>query len=116
LVVLEAVGSVPLDEYIAVLDEALSRPDCPRPAGLLADSSRSSAVRSTAEMRRLADHLSQVVGRVPFVAVVAPRDVQFGLTRMVSVFLDRGGPETEAFRSVAEAQAWLVSRMTGPGS
>jgi hypothetical protein len=45
------------------------------------------------------------------VAVVAPRDVEYGLSRMWQVFVEETGWETMVFRSHTEAQRWLQQRL-----
>jgi hypothetical protein len=46
------------------------------------------------------------------VAVVAPRDVEYSLSRMWQVFVEETGWETMVFRSHAEAERWLQQRLT----
>lgn len=47
------------------------------------------------------------------VAIIAPRDVQFGMSRMWEVFVDGSGWETAVFRDSASAVAWLYQRVPG---
>ena len=44
------------------------------------------------------------------VAVIAPKDVQFGLARMWQSFADATGWEINVLRSRSEAEAWLRGR------
>jgi hypothetical protein len=46
------------------------------------------------------------------VAIVAPRDVEYGLSRMWQVFVEENGWETMVFRSRTEAERWLPQRLT----
>ena len=48
-------------------------------------------------------------------AIVADSDVVFGMARMYSILRSDGSAETEVFRDVEEARAWLgVSRSGSP--
>ena len=44
------------------------------------------------------------------VAIVAPRDQEFGMSRMWEVFVEGTGWQTAVFRDRAEAVAWLRQR------
>ena len=44
-------------------------------------------------------------------AVAAPRDHSFGLARMWETLVERVGWETMTFRSLAEAEEWIQSRV-----
>ena len=46
------------------------------------------------------------------VAVVAPRDLEYGLSRMWQVFVEENGWETMVFRLRTEAERWLQERLT----
>lgn len=46
------------------------------------------------------------------VAVVAPRDLEYGLSRMWQVFVEENGWETMILRSRTEAERWLQQRLT----
>ena len=48
--------------------------------------------------------------------MVAPRDVVFGLARMFETFAASRFEVTRVCRSRAEAEEWLASRGTPPGS
>ena len=47
------------------------------------------------------------------IAIVAPRDVQFGMSRMWQVFVADTGWETAVFRDRPAAVAWLRGRVPG---
>ena len=47
---------------------------------------------------------SSVIRRI---AIVAPRDVEFGLARMVATLADESQIEVQPFRAQAEARSWL---------
>ena len=62
-------------------------------------------------LRRLAERVAELnpTGRSYKVAVVAPSDVLFGLTRLYEVLNEAAPGEARAFRSLEEATSWLAS-------
>ena len=65
------------------------------------------ALKQLAELHKaLAEH---TVPGMP-VAVVAGRDLEYGLARMWQVFVEENGWETMVFRSRKEAQRWLSQK------
>jgi hypothetical protein len=89
---------------------AIADPACPRPVGLLIDVTRSEvlAERPSSEIKRVAEFLGPYADRIGGrCAVVAPSDVQFGLSQMGSVHTERVGVTARAFRGRDEALAWL---------
>jgi hypothetical protein len=100
-------GRYTVDAYLALMDRALSDPACPRRVCVLVDSSHTGVVRRPDEMRQVADHLAGFSGRITALAVLAPRDVHFGLTRIAAARGEAQGLLIEAFRDRNEALAWL---------
>jgi len=43
-------------------------------------------------------------------AIVAPSDLQFGMSRMWQTLADKTGWESQIFRQTEEAEAWLLAR------
>jgi hypothetical protein len=70
---------------------------------------------STEGIRRLAAlALAAHPGGPPArIAIVAPTDLLFGTARMYEAFVDAGERQVRAFRSVAEARAWLRGQPPG---
>jgi hypothetical protein len=69
---------------------------------------------STAELETVADldkRLAAVAAAHAVIAIVAPRDLGFGLARMWEVFAEETGWETMTFRSVAEAEPWVCEKV-----
>jgi hypothetical protein len=67
-------------------------------------------VLSTSEARIVAEQDKQIAKLTPqglVVAVVTPRDVDFGMARMWQVFVEQTGWKTEVFRSRESAAVWL---------
>jgi len=95
------------DLLVAAISDPRTRPGIPT----LMDIRRSEATRTTDELVSIVDFLGSKRDRsVPLrCAVVATGDLRFGLSRMVSVYLERYGVELRVFRDVESAEAWLRS-------
>ena len=92
--------------------EALADSQCPTPAALLIDVTRSEslATRPAADIRNVAEFLGPFADRIGRrVAVVAPSDVHFGLSQMGAVYSERVGVAARVFRTAVDALAWLKS-------
>ena len=89
---------------------AMNDPACPRPVAMIFDVSRSEslATRSTVEIRKMAEFLAPYAARISGrVAVVAPTDLHFGLSRIGAVRSESLGVDAQVFRATAEALKWL---------
>jgi len=105
-----AAGHYPPNALVEELVEAFADPLCPEHVKLLLDvrASEALATRNPDQIRRAAEFLERFAERIGRrCAVVVARDVQFGLARMGSVFSDGVGVDSQVFRSVDEAVAWL---------
>jgi len=71
---------------------------------------------SADDVRRLIEVDRSLVELIPrtTIAIVAPKDELFGLSRMWEMMVGVPGWETRVFRSRADAEAWL-SIVPGPG-
>jgi hypothetical protein len=70
---------------------------------------------STADLQKLArlDHALAPYTRDGIaVAIVAPRDLEFGLSRMWQAFVEDNGWETMVFRSRKRAEAWIREKVS----
>ena len=107
---LEMVGIYEPRDVVRAFLEAMDDPACPRPVALLFDVSRSEslATRPAHEIRRMAEYLGPYTDRIGGrVAVVAPSDVQFGLSRIGATRSESIGVTAQVFRSAEEALKWL---------
>lgn len=83
-------------------------PDLPEGTLELLDLTRAEAARiSNAEIRRLAEVDKKRPDRVARMAILADRDVGFGLARMYQTLTSGMQTVVEVFRSREEALAWL---------
>jgi len=112
VVTLEMAGTYEPQDVTRTFLEALADPACPNPAALLVDVSRSESLpsRPAAEIRKVAEFLGPYADRVGGrVAVVAPSDVHFGLSRLGAAHSEKVGIDAQVFRTTAEALTWLES-------
>jgi hypothetical protein len=92
-----------------LLVAALSDPRTTPGISTLMDIRRSEASRTTDELVSVVDFLGSKRDRtVPLrCAVVTASDLRFGLSRMVSVYLERYGVDLRVFRDIEPAEFWL---------
>lgn len=106
-----AVGVYEPRDLVQAFLAALNDPACPRPVALMYDVSRSEslATRSTDEIRKMADFIASYADRIGGrLAVVAPTDVHFGLSRIGAARSEGVGVDAQVFRTAAEAHQWLT--------
>ena len=107
---LEMVGVYEPQDVIRAFLSALNDPTCPRPVALLVDVARSEslATRPVSEIRSVAEFLGPFAERIGGrCAVVAPKDVQFGLSQLGSQAAEAAGITARVFRNRHEAVDWL---------
>jgi len=103
-------GTYATQEVVQAFMAALKEPECPREFGLLLDvtQSESLASRPAGDIRMVAEMLGPYAQRVRSrVAVVAAKDVHFGLSQMGAVDSRGVGVDAKVFRTRAEAIEWL---------
>jgi hypothetical protein len=98
------------EHLVAAMSDPRTRPGI----ATLMDIRRTEAVRTTEELVSLADFLGSKRDRaIPLrVAVVAAGDLHFGLSRMVSVYVERYGVDLRVFREIEPAELWLRTEPT----
>jgi hypothetical protein len=91
---------------------SLADSQCPASPFILVDLSRSLSI----DKRTSDDVITMALSLVPLgkrfnnrIALVAPKNLQYGLMRMGSVFSEEQGMKVEIFRSFADARKWLLS-------
>ena len=94
-----------------LLAAALADPRTRPGISTLMDIRRSEAARTTDELISVVDFLGSKRDRaVPLrCAVVTTSDLRFGLSRMVSVYLEKYGVDLRVFRDIESAEFWLRS-------
>ncbi len=95
------------DLLVAVISDPRSMPGM----STLMDIRRSEATRTNEELVSLVDFLGSKRDRaVPLrYAVVTTDDLRFGLSRMISVYVERYSVDLRAFRDIESAELWLRS-------
>lgn len=110
LAILVHVGKIPDDEFLAFY-ESLYKSDSFDPSmNLIVDLRKTdSSPRSTEALYRFAQSMrvTQGITTRTKVAVVAPKDLSFGLARMCQTFADSVPWDFVVFRAMDAALAWL---------
>jgi hypothetical protein len=107
---LDLVGEYEPQDVPRAFLAALNDPTCPDPAKLLVDvtGSLSLANRAPFQIRYVSEFLGPYADRIERrCAVVAAKDVHFGLGQMGAVFTQGVGVTAEIFRDVESALEWL---------
>jgi hypothetical protein len=111
LAILVHVGSIPDEEFLAFYKSLYDRDALHPSMNLLVDLREAdSRPRSSMVLRQLAEFMQVThTGTTtrPKVAVVAPKDLSFGLAQMYGAFADSVPWEFVAFRAMDAAVAWL---------
>jgi hypothetical protein len=103
------VGALTVDEMVGHFQELEDDPEAPASLDVLLDLTELEMVPDTAQLRTVTKELARVYQRVHFraCAIVALRDVLFGMSRMFEVFASERFVVTRTFRDIDEARAWL---------
>jgi hypothetical protein len=111
LVIVVHVGAVSNDEFFSFYKAIYEDTRFDKSFNLLIDLRQTeSSVRSTVALTKLADFMrTQFLGTTarPKVAVVAPKDISFGLARMYEVFSGDVPWEFVVFRAIDTALGWI---------
>jgi hypothetical protein len=111
----ECTGEVTLAEVVDHFRQLEADPECPPYVDVLLDVTQELTIPSSDELRTVTLAIARVRRRVEFgfCAIVAHRDALFGMMRMFEVFTEDYFRETRAFRTLVEAEAWLVAKRKG---
>jgi hypothetical protein len=93
------------------IGEAMSSRKFPATPSVLFDVRRATENPTPEILRLRAGRIATLVSRRPgsrCALVVGPRPHQYGLARMLSVFLGTEGIESEVFTKIREARRWLA--------
>ena len=105
-------GPVTIEEVIEHFRVLAQDSNCPDHLDVLLDLSGETSVPTTQNLEEITREISRIRGRVQFgaCAIAAPTDELFGMLRMFEVFTDQLFLKSYVFRTVSEAEAWLVSQ------
>jgi len=111
LVILLHVGNIPDDQFLDFYQSLFGSDRFDNSMNILIDLRQTdSSPRSSEVLRRFADFVKvQYTDKTarPKVAVVAPKDVSFGLARMYAAFADSVPWDFVVFRDMGAALGWL---------
>jgi hypothetical protein len=110
------IGIATLDEMLGHFRELEQDPDCPESLDVLLDLTEMESVPASGQLRTVTEAMGRIYQRVHFnaCAIVAPRDVLFGMMRMWEVFAGEQFRVSRTFRDLGEARAWLTSPQAPP--
>jgi hypothetical protein len=96
-------------DHFRVLSED---PDCPERLDVLLDLSDLETIPESHQLREVTREIARVRERVRFdaIAIVATRDVIYGMARVFEVFAQSQFRATQVFRALPEAEAWLTAQ------
>ena len=106
LVVIRMTGAIRAGELLAAREGGRTNPVFPPGFRQLIDLGDATEFDlSSAAVESLASSSSVVPGTKR--AIVAPRDLPYGMSRIFAVFAERHGHDVRVFRSLDEAMSWL---------
>ena len=110
LICTHCTGHVTLAEVIGHFRELEADPRCPCHVDVLLDVTEEITIPTSDELRNIALAIAGVRRRVTFgiCAIAASANALFGMMRVFGVFTEKYFQETQAFRTVGEANAWLT--------
>lgn len=102
-------GEVTIEEVMAHFGELAADPARPGRLDVLLDLTRTETIPSSDEIGRVAEKVASLAGSIRWghCAVVASRDVLFGMGRVFQAFVDDQFSHTNVFRGLDEAERWL---------
>lgn len=104
-------GVLDLEEVKSALEEVYARPDFKPEADTLCDLRQADLGHSSrAIIKGVVDYVREHRGAPPGArtAIVAGRDLDYGIARMYEQLLEAGSPsDVMVFRTIDEAEAWL---------
>ena len=106
-------GPVTIEEVIEHFHVLERDSDCPSRLDVLLDLSEETSVPTSDNLMCVTREIGRIRGTVEFgnCAIVACIDVVYGMLRMFQVFAEECFRESHVFRTVSEAEVWLVSRL-----
>jgi len=111
LAILLHVGNVPDEQFLDFYQSLFASDEFDKSMNILIDLQQTdSSPRSSEVLRQFADFVKVQYGDTtarPRVAVVAPKDVSFGLARMYAAFADSVPWDFVVFRDMGAALGWL---------
>ena len=110
------VGDVTLDAVIEHFQLLTQDPDCPDRLDVVLDLTEQAVLPTSGQLRAVSYEIGRVSDRIRFdaCAIVARSDAMFGLARMFEVFAEGRFRATRVFRSLSDAEAWVLAEQSSP--
>ena len=104
------VGPVCLEDVVDHFTALKNDPACVGSMDVLLDVSEVDSVPESNQLRVVGSQIAAIRQKVQFelCAIIAERDVMYGMMRVFGVFAERWFREIRVFRKVANAEAWLL--------
>src|SRR5262245_33471566 len=103
-------GAVNLDEVSEHFRSLEREPDLPDPLHVLLDLSDVESVPDARQIQLVAAEIGRLLGKIHWgaCAIVATRDLVFGVSRVFEVRTEDSFAATQVFRDAAAAEKWLA--------
>lgn len=103
-------GPVSLDDVMQHFVQLQADPRLPERLDVLLDLTEVTSVPEAGQLRRVADAVARISSvELRAFAIVATRDVLFGMSRVFEVFIAERFERTRVFRRAEEARHWLAN-------
>jgi hypothetical protein len=104
-------GDVSFAEVLRHFQELELDASLPPRLDVLLDLTQMSSIPESDQVRSVAGEVERLQQRIQWgaCAIVASRDVLFGMSRMFEVFADGQFEDSQVFRGLEEAEHWLAS-------
>jgi hypothetical protein len=105
-------GPVGLDQVMQHFRALEAERDLPDPLDVLLDLSAIGSAPEADQIQRIADEIQRLLGKVRWgnCAIVATRDLVFGVSRILEVRAEESFTAIQVFREAAAAEAWLAAQ------
>ena len=106
----QCIGPVTIEEVVEHFHILARDRDCPEHADVLLDLSKETTIPTKDNLENVIDEIATVRDTVRFgrCAIVACTDALYGMLRMFQVYAEPYFTETYVFRSISEAEKWLM--------
>jgi hypothetical protein len=107
-----SIGSVTPEEVFDHFRALAQDPERPDRLNVLLDLSESASVPESEQLLEVVHQIEGISGKLQFdaCAIVASRDVLFGMSRMFGVFAEKWFRTIYTCRTRDEAEAWLIAQ------
>jgi hypothetical protein len=104
-------GDVTFAEVVGHFRELERDADLPARLDVLLDLTEMSSIPESHQLRSVASEVARLRQRLEWgsCAIVASRDVLFGMSRMLQVFVEPNVASAKVFRELDQARRWLAS-------